>query len=198
MVWPSCHGGKSKPLIKVMLSRCVYSVGILVASISTAGCLRVLSLDYQATNSVRGQGTVHVSNFHYQAADEQRVRPHEVETPPRSEAKLFLSESIGVVFSQALQSELVRSGYTVRESSPRIISGVVTRFFLDWTKETERTFMLDVAYAVKVDGRQPFSWRCSSIKSGPDMLREDAFLIKGGIAECIQHFLMAARDAQVL
>ena len=58
--------------------------------------------------------------------------------------------------------------------------------------------MLDVAYALKVDDRQPFSWRCSSIKSGADMLREDAFLIKEGIAECIQHFLMVARDAKVL
>ena len=181
-----------------MRARCVCSVGILLASIATAGCLRVLSLDYQATNSVRGQGTVHVSDFHYQAADEQRVRPHEVETPPRSEAKLFLSESIGVLFSQALQSELVRSGYTVTESSSQIITGVVTRFLLDWTKETELTFMLDVAYLVESDGRQPFSWHCASLKNGPAGLEADAVLIRAGIADCIEHFLLAARDAKVL
>ena len=30
------------------------------------------------------------------------------------------------------------------------------------------------------------------------MLEEDALLIKAGIADCMQHFLLAAREAQVL
>jgi len=165
---------------------------------STLGCLRVLSLDYQATNSIQGQGTVHLVEFHYQPADEQRVRPREVETPTRSEGKIFLSETIGTVFSKALQSELMQSGFTITDSSPRSVSGVVTRFYLDWTKERERTFVLDVTYSVQSDGRQPFSWRCSSLRRGSDMLEEDALLIKGGIADCMQHFLLAAREAQVL
>jgi len=181
-----------------MCSRGIFAVGIWLTLISTAGCLRVLSLDYQATNSIKGQGLVHVMPFRYQAADEQRVRPHEVETPPRSEAKLFLSGAIGTVFSQALQSELARSGYAIEESSPHMISGVVTRFYLDWTKETERTFELEVTYEVQSDGRQSFSWSCSSLKRGVNMLAEDAILIKAGIADCIEHFLLAAREAQAL
>jgi len=166
--------------------------------ISMVGCLRVLSVDYHASNSVKGQGAVHVALFRYQAADEQRVRPHEVENPPRSEAKLFLSEPIGVVFSQALQSELVRSGYMIQESSLRTISGVIARFYLDWTKEMERTFELKVTYEVQSNGRQPFSWSCSFVKSGTNMLAEDAILIKAGIADCIARFLLAAQEAQAL
>jgi hypothetical protein len=186
------------PLTGMMRSRWMFSVGIWLGLISMVGCLRVLTLDYRATNSIRGEGTIHVTGFNYQAADELRVRPHEVETPPRSEAKLFLSEPIGSMFSRALQSELARSGYTITESSPRTISGMVTRFYLDWTKETGRTFELEVTYSVQSDGRQPFTWRCSSIKSGSDLLEEDALLIKAGMADCIQRFLLAARDAQAL
>lgn len=189
---------ETKPLLKAMGSPWIFSVGIWLGIVSTVGCLRVLSLDYQATNSIRGQGTVHVVGFHYQPADEQRVRPREVETPTRSEGKIFLSETIGTVFSKALQSELVQSGFTITESSPRSVSGVVTRFYLDWTNERERTFVLDVTYSVQSDGPQPFSWRCSSLRRGSDMLEEDALLIKAGIADCIQHFLLAAREAQVL
>lgn len=168
------------------------------ALIAMAGCLRILSLDYQASNSMKGQGAVHVTLFRYQAADEQHVRPHEIENPPRSEAKLFLSEPIGAVFSQALQSELVRSGYVIQESSSRTISGVIARFYLDWTKEMERTFELKVTYELQSDGRQPFSWSCSSVKRGTNMLAEDAILIKAGIAGCIEGFLLAARGAQAL
>lgn len=187
-----------KPLMNVIGSPWIFYVGIWFGMFSTLGCLRVLSLDYQATNSIQGQGTVHLVGFHYQPADEQRVRPREVETPTRSEGKIFLSETIGTVFSKALQSELMQSGFTITDSSPRSVSGVVTRFYLDWTKERERTFVLDVTYSVQSDGRQPFSWRCSSLRRGSDMLEEDALLIKAGIADCMQHFLLAAREAQVL
>jgi hypothetical protein len=181
-----------------MCLRWTFSVGVWLALISTVGCLRLLSLDYQATNSMKGQGPVSVAGFHYQATDEQRVRPHEVETPPRSEAKLFLSEPIGSLFSRALQSELARSGYTTTESSPRTISGMVTRFYLDWRREGERTFNLEVTYLVQSEAQRPFSWSCSSVKTGPDMLQEDALLIKAGMADCIQRFLLAAQDAQAL
>ncbi len=184
--------------MRMMCVRWAFCVGVSLALISMTSCLRLLSLDYQATNSMKGQGAVSVAGFRYQATDEQRVRPHEVETPPRSEAKLFLSEPIGSVFSWAVQSELVRSGYTVTESGPRTIFGMVTRFYLDWTKETGRTFELEVTYSVQSDDRQPFSWRCSSIKTGSEMLEEDALLIKAGMADCIQRFLLAARDTQAL
>jgi hypothetical protein len=189
---------EAKPLIRLMRLRWIFSVGASLALISTTGCLRILSLDYQATNSIKGQGAIYVALFQYQAADEGPIRPHEVETPPRSEAKLFLSDAIGTVFSVALQSELARSGYAITESSPRAISGVVTRFYLDWTKETERKFELEVTFAVQSAGRQSFSWRCSSLKRGSDMLENDSLLIKAGIADCIQHFLLAARNEQVL
>ena len=123
-----------------MCLRWVLSVGLCFVLISAAGCLRLLSLDYQASNSMKGQGMVYVLLFRYQAADEKRVRPHEIETPKGSEGGLFLSDTIGSVFTQALEVELARSGYTITLSDPRTISGVVTRFYFDWTQETGRRF----------------------------------------------------------
>ena len=176
----------------------IISVGMWLVVVSAAGCLRVLSIDYQATNSIRGQGTAQVASFQYQPADEQRVRPHEVETPEKSEARLFLSETVAAAFSRAVKAELARSGYTLMESASRTISGAVTRFYLDWRKEGERIFEFEVTYAVQSEGHRPFSWSCSSVKTGPDMLQEDALLIKAGMADCIQRFLLAAQEAQVL
>jgi hypothetical protein len=182
----------------VMRRRGSTSVGMWLVLLSAVGCLRVLSIDYQATNSFRGQGAVQVASFQYQPADDQRVRPHEVETPEKSEARLFLSETVAMAFARAVQSELARSGYTFMQGESRTISGVVTRFYLDWRKEGERTFELEATYVVQLQGHRPFSWSCSSVKTGPDMLQEDALLIKAGMADCIQRFLLAAQEANVL
>jgi hypothetical protein len=182
----------------VIRGRRIISVGLWLVVASVAGCLRVLSIDYQATNSIRGQGTVHVASVQYQPADEQRVRPHEVETPEKSEARLFLSETVATAFSRAVQAELARSGYTLMQSASRTISGVVTRFYLDWRKEGERTFELEVTYVVQSDAHRPFSWSCSSVKTGRDMLQEDALLMKAGMTDCIQRFLLVAQEAQML
>jgi hypothetical protein len=97
-----------------------------------------------------------------------------------------------------VQAELARSGYTLVQSASRTISGVVNRFYLDWRKEGERTFELEVTYVVRSEGHRPFSWACSSVKTGPDMLQEDALLIKEGMADCVERFLLAAQEAQVL
>jgi hypothetical protein len=182
----------------VMLRRGIISVGTWLVLVLAVGCVRVLSIDYQATNTTQGQGVVQVASFQYQPANEQRVRPHEVETPEKSEAKLFLSETVATAFARAVQSELTRSGYTFMEGGSRTISGVVTRFYLDWRKEGERTFELEATYVVQLEGQRPFSWSCSSVKTGPDMLQADALLIKAGMADCVQRFLLAAQEAQVL
>ena len=179
-------------------SSCLRTIGLLLCVVTATGCPRMVSLDYQPTNPLRGQGTIGTAPFRYQAADERRVRPRQVETNPSAKTDLFLSREIGVFFSEALRLELSRSGYTLNDSSDRIVSGNITRFYLDWRSEEDRSFELAADYTVQSGEHTLFSWNCSSVQKGPNMLAEDGILIRKGTADCIRRFIEAAQDARVL
>ena len=185
---------------KRFLSRnsCLWTIGLLLCLVTAAGCPRMVSLDYQANNPLKGQGTVGTVPFRYQASDEHRVRPRQVETDPLAKTDLFLSQEIGAFFSGALRLELSRSGYTVNDSSDRFVSGTITRFYLDWRSGADRSFELAVDYAIQSSERTLFSWHCSSVQKGPNMLAEDGILIRKGTADCMRRFIEAAQDAKVL
>ncbi len=179
-------------------SHSLWAIGLLLCVVTAAGCPRIVSLDYQPDNSLRGQGTVGTAPFRYQAYDEQRVRPRQVETNPSAKANVFLSQEIGVFFSDALRLELNHSGYTVNDSSDRTVSGTITRFYLDWKSEEDRSFELAVDYVVRSGERILFSWPCSSIQKGPNMFAKDGILIRGGTADCMRRFIEAAQAEKVL
>jgi len=176
----------------------LWTIGLLLYAVTATGCPRMVSLDYQPTNPLRGEGTVGIAPFRYQASDEHRVRPRQVETDPSAKTDLFLSQEIGVFFSDALRLELSRSGYTMSDSSDRIVSGTITRFYLDWRSEENRSFDLAADYTVQSGERTLFSWHCSSVLKGPNMLAEDGILIRKGTADCMRRFIEAAQDARVL
>ena len=157
----------------------------------------MVSMDYQPTNPLRGQGTVGTVPFRYQPSDEELVRPRQVETDPSAKTALFLTQEIGVFFSDALRLELGRSGYTMNDSSDRIVSGTITRFYLDWRSGEDRSFELAADYTVQSDERTVFSWHCSSVQTGPNTLAEDGILIRKGTADCMHRFIEAAQDARV-
>ena len=157
----------------------------------------MVSIDYQPTNPLRGQGTVGTAPFQYQAFDEQRVRPRQVETNPSAKTDVFLTQEIGHFFSEALRLELDRSGYQLKETSDRIVSGTITRFYLDWRSSVDRSFELAVVYTVRSGERTLFSWPCSSVQTGPNMLAQDGILIREGTADCMSRFIEAAQEAKV-
>jgi len=177
---------------------CLRTIGLLLCIVTATGCPRMVSLDYQPTNSLRGQGTVGILPFRYQASDEHRVRPRQVETDPSAKTDVFLSQEIGAFFSDALRLELSLSGYTMNNSSNRIVSGTITRFYLDWRSEEGRSFELAADYTVQSGERAFFSWHCTSVLKGPNMLAEDGILIRKGTADCMRRFIDAAQNAQVL
>lgn len=158
----------------------------------------MVSLDYQPSNPLRGQGTVGIATFRYQPSDEHRVRPRQVETNPSSKTDLFLSQEIGVFFSEALRLELSRSGYAMNDSSDLFVSGTIMRFYLDWRSGEDRSFELVADYTVQSVERTLFSWHCSSTQKGPNMLAEDGILIRAGTADCMRRFIEAAQAAKVL
>ena len=174
------------------------AIGLLFLVVATAGCPRMVSLDYQPSNPLRGEGAVGTAPFRYQASDEHRVRPRQVESSPSSKTELFLTKEIGVFFSDALRLELGRSGYSVNDSSDRIVSGTITRFYLDWKSELDRSFELAAEYTVQSGERTLFSWHCSVVEKGPNRLVQDGILIRTGIADCMRRFIEAAQDAKVL
>ncbi len=177
---------------------CLWTIGLLLCIVTATGCPRMVSLDYQPTNSLKGQGTVGIAPFRYQAFDEHRVRQRQVETNPSAKTDLFLSQEIGRFFSEALRLELNRSGYNMNDSSDHIVSGTITRFYIDWRSEGDRSFELAADYTVQSGERTLFSWHCTSVQKGPNMLAEDGILIRKGTADCMRRFIEAAQDAKVL
>jgi len=175
----------------------LWTIGLLLCVVTATGCPRMVSMDYQPTNPFRGQGTVGTAPFRYQPSDEQLVRPRQVETDPSAKTALFLTQEIGVFFSEALRLELGRSGYQLEEPSDRIVSGTITRFYLDWRSGEDRSFKLAATYTVQSGNRTLFSWHCSSDQTGPNTLAEDGILIRKGMADCMHRFIEAAQDAKV-
>lgn len=176
---------------------CLWTAGLLLCIVTATGCPSMVSIDYQPTNPLRGQGTVGIATFRYQPSDEQRVRPRQVETNPSAKTVLYLTQEIGVFFSDALRLELGRSGYTIKEPSDRIVSGTITRFYLDWRSGEDRSFELAADYTVQSGERTLFSWHCSSVQTGPNMLAGDGILIRKGMSDCMHRFVEAAQDAKV-
>jgi hypothetical protein len=152
-------------------------------------------MTYQPTNSLKGQGTVGTAPFRYRPSDEQRVRPRQVETDPASKNKLYLAQEIGGFFTDALRKELDRSGYRTTEASDHILSGTITRFYLDWKSGQERSFELAVDFTVRSGERTSFAWHCTSVQRGPNMLAQDGILIREAITDCTHRFLAAAQDS---
>ncbi|MDF0673630.1 MAG: hypothetical protein P0120_04715 [Nitrospira sp.] len=170
---------------------------LLFLIVTTTGCPRIVSLKYEPTNPLKGQGSVGAVPFRYQPSDEHRVSPRQVETDPASKTKLYLAQEIGVFFSDALRKELDRSGYRTTEPSDHLVSGTITRFYVDWKSGQERSFDLVVDYIVRSGERTLFTWHCTSTQRGPNMLAQDGILIREGITDCTHRFLAAAQDAGV-
>ncbi|MET0515777.1 MAG: hypothetical protein ABW047_10690 [Nitrospiraceae bacterium] len=175
----------------------MHAATILALSALATGCGRMVAIKYEATNPWKGQGAVTVVPFRYEAAEDHRVSPREVETNRAANTELYLSQEIGAFFTEAFRRELAHSGYRIEESSPRTVSGAITRFFVDWL-EDERFFELHAVYTVGSVAENGFAWECSSIQRGPNALAQDSVLIRRGTADCMQRFIRAAQDAHVL
>lgn len=175
-----------------------WTLALLFLVFTMTGCPRMVSMTYQPTNPLKGQGAVGTAPFRYQPAEEHRVRPRQVETDPLSKTELYLTQEIAVFFSDALRSELSRSGYQVQDSSDRILSGTITRFYINWKSREDRSFELAADYAAQSGERTLFSWHCNSVQKGPDVMAEDGILIRRAIADCMHRFIAAAQEARVL
>ena len=51
------------------------STALFALSVLALGCARMVTVDYEPSNGLKGQGVLSVVPFRYEAADEHRVRP---------------------------------------------------------------------------------------------------------------------------
>lgn len=176
----------------------LWAIGLVLCVVTAAGCPSMIALEYQPTNPLRGHGTVGTAPFRYQPSEEGRVRPRQVETNRAAMPDVFLAQEIGVFVTEALRLELGWSGYTLKAPSDRIVSGTITRFHLNWRREEGRSFELSADFTVQSGAHTLFSWHCSSVQKGSDMLRDDGILIRKGTADCMHRFIETAQDERIL
>jgi len=168
---------------------------VIVACVSF-GCPRVLYLDYQPSNSIKGNGTVEVAPFLYTGHPARLVKQKEPSS--RDVEALYLSQDIGEFFTNAVRQELAFSGYHVQPSEARIVSGTVERFFLDYVGEVEQRFEIRATFKVDRTDAAVFASECrSSLQQSGDWMTTGP-VIKRGVKDCIEQFMNSARAAGAL
>ena len=160
---------------------------LLIVAYLSFGCPRVLYLDYQPSNPLRGNGTVQVAPFIYAGHPTGLMKQKELESGSRNVEALYLSQDIGELFTNAVKQELTFSGYQVQLGEARIVSGTVEqRFEIRVTFNVNRTDAAVFASACRSDLRRSMDWMKSDV------------LITRGIKDCIEQFMNSARAAGVL
>jgi hypothetical protein len=159
---------------------------------------RVLYLDYQSPNSIKGNGTVQVAPFLYAGHPTGLMKQKELESSSRDVEALYLSQDIGEFFTNAVRKELVFSGYHVQPGEARIVSGTIEHFFLDYVGEGEQRFEIRATFNVNRTDVAVFASACrSNLRQAKDWMTS-GLLIERGIKDCIEQFMNSAQAADAL
>jgi hypothetical protein len=170
---------------------------LLVACLSS-GCPRVLYLDYQPANSLKGSGPVQVAPFLYGGHSTGLMKQKELESGSHDVESLYLSQDIGEFFTNAVRKELSLSGYNVQPGEARIVSGTIEKFFLDYVGEVEQRFEILVTFNINRTGAAVFASSChSNLQQAKDWMKSGS-LIERGIKDCIEQFIESAQAARAL
>ncbi|MEI8015310.1 MAG: hypothetical protein WCH20_10800 [Nitrospira sp.] len=171
---------------------------LLIVACLSSGCPRVLYLDYQPSNSLKGNGTVQVAPFLYAGHPTGLMKRKELESSSRNVEALYLSQDIGEFFTNAVRQELAFSGYHVQPGETRVVSGTVEHFFLDYVGKVEQRFEVLATFKVNRTDAAVFTSVCrSNLQQSVDWMNS-GLLIKRGIKDCIEQFLSNARAAGAL
>ncbi len=114
----------------------------------TAGCPRVLYLNYQPSTPIKGSGTIQVDPFLYAGHPTELMRQKELGSIARNPEALYLSQDIGIFFTNALKAELTFAGYDVQPSSAHILSGTIEHFLIDYVGANDQRFQVRVTFNV--------------------------------------------------
>ncbi|HSL06120.1 MAG TPA: hypothetical protein VK901_21595 [Nitrospiraceae bacterium] len=173
-------------------------VALFIVACVSFGCPRVLYLDYQPSNSLKGNGTVQVTPFLYAGHPTGLMKRKELESSSRNVEALYLSQDIGEFFTNAVRQELTFSGYHVQPGEARVVSGTVEHFFLDYVGEVEQRFEVLATFKVNRTDAAVFTSVCRSNRQQSGDWMNSGLIIKRGIKDCIEQFLNNARAAGAL
>lgn len=169
----------------------------LLACLSS-GCPRVLYLDYQPSNSLKGNGAVQVAPFHYAGHPTGLMKQKELESNSRDIEALYLSQDIGEFFMNAVRKELVFSGYNVQPGESRIVSGTIEQFSLDYVGQVEQRFEIRATFNINRPDVTLFVSDCRSDLQQSRDWTKSGLLIERGIKDCIEQFMKRAQAAGAL
>ena len=171
---------------------------VMCIAILGAGCPRVISLDYIPSNKLKGQGRLQVEPFEYRAPEKGIETPKEMGADAQEFEVFYLSQDIDTFFTDAVRSELVHSGYEVAPGETVAVSGRIERFHFDYERADGQAFEIHVSYTVSRGGASVYSYVCESVQQRSTTLTTSGLVIKAGIKDCIERFIQAAQDAEVL
>ena len=171
---------------------------LFLVSWLTAGCPRVISLDYVPSNPLKGQGRLQVEMFGYRAPQQGIDRPKEMQADAGEFEVFYLSQNIGEFFTEALRSELDHSGYEVAPTEALVITGTVERFYFDYEGPDGQVFEIHVSFRVSRSGAVAYSHACESRQEQSAALSTSGLIIRAGIKHCIERFIQEAQNAKVL
>lgn len=139
-----------------------------------------------------------VDPFAYSGHPTGLMKKREVESRPGDVEALYLSQDIGLFFTNAVKSELTFAGYGLQPDAARIVSGKIEHFFLDYVGEQDQRFQIDASFAVARKEGPPFTSSCRANQQQPKYWMKSGLLIKSGIKSCIEQFIKDAQAAGAL
>jgi len=173
-------------------------LSLLVISLLTAGCPRVLYLNYQPSTPIKGSGTIQVDPFIYAGHPRGLMKEKQLASLARNPEALYLSQDISLFFANALKAELAFGGYDVQSSSGRIVSGTIEHFEIDYVGEKDQRFTIRVAFNVARIDTPVFTTSCRSERQQALDWMGSGLLIDQGVKNCIQEFMRQAQAAGAL
>jgi len=173
-------------------------VALLVMALLTAGCPRVLHLNYQPSTPIKGSGVIQVDPFLYAGHSTGLMKKKQLASIARNPELLYLSQDISTFFTNALMAELAFGGYDVQPSSTHLVSGTIEQFLIDYVGEKDQGFKILVTFNVARIDTPVFTTSCRSEQQQSIDWMGSGLLIDRGVKVCIEEFMRQAQAAGAL
>jgi len=126
------------------MKRHVYLNAILglVSTILIYGCAGTLPVTYVPQNFARYQGRVDIGHFTYEAADQGKVKPNQIQNTALGQ--IYIGANVSDFVQRATALELEKTGFNISDSNPLQISGEVLEF-----KADDLGYSVDWTYSIR-------------------------------------------------
>jgi hypothetical protein len=169
-----------------------------MTALLTAGCPRVLYLNYQPSTPIKGSGMIQVDPFIYAGHPTSLMKEKELKTIARNPEVLYLSQDIGTFFTNALKAELAFGGYDVQPVSTRTVSGTIEHFLIDYVGENDQSFQIRATFNIARKDAPAYTTSCHSERQRSIDWMGSGLLIEQGVKDCIREFMTQAQAAGAL